>query len=270
MDQTTWILLRGLTRESGHWGQFLTRFGQATPNRQVTALDLPGNGELNQLRSPLQVSDMVANCRAQLLARGVAPPYALLAMSLGAMVALDWAQAQPVEVAAQVLINTSMRPIHAFYQRLQPANYGTLLTLMLPGTSAETWEQAILRMTSHHAPAGTLAHWLALRQAHPVSRSNALRQLIAAARFCAPPAPPPCPTLLLASVADRLVSVACSSALAQSWQCALRLHPSAGHDLPLDDAPWVIEQIRHWLAAGPETQPGTLIFHGSSASATRR
>lgn len=184
MAQTHWILLRGLTRESGHWGPFLTQFGQAIPNRQVIALDLPGNGELNQLRSPLRVSDMVANCRAQLLARGVAPPYALLTMSLGAMVALDWAQAQPVEVTAQVLINTSMRPLHAFYQRLQPANYGTLLKLMLPGTSAESWEQAILRMTSHHAPAGTLAHWLVLRQAHPVSRK------IAAARFCAPPAPP--------------------------------------------------------------------------------
>jgi pimeloyl-ACP methyl ester carboxylesterase len=141
---------------------------------------------------------------------------------------------------------------------------------MLPGTSAETWEQAILRMTSHHAPAGTLAHWLALRQAHPVSRSNALRQLMAAARFGAPAEPPPCPTLLLASLADQLVNVACSRALAQNWHCALQLHPSAGHDLPLDDAPWVIEQIRQWLAGGPENQPGTLFFHGSSTSATRR
>lgn len=246
MPPTNWILLRGLTRESGHWGPFLTRFAQAMPDSRVIALDLPGNGELHRQRSPLRVPDMVAHCRAQLQARGVAPPYTLLAMSLGAMVALDWAQTHPAEVTAQVLINTSVRPFNAFYQRLRPANYGSLLALMLPGTSAENWEQAILRMTSHHAPAGTLAHWLALRQAHPVSRSNALRQLTAAARFCAHPGPPPCPTLLLASLADQLVNVACSRALAQTWHCALRLHPSAGHDLPLDDAPWVIEQIRHW------------------------
>lgn len=258
MSQTTWIFLRGLTRESGHWGPFLTQFDQAIPDSQVIALDLPGNGELNQRRSLLRVADMVANCRAQLLARDVAPPYALLAMSLGAMVALDWAHAHPAEVTVQVLINTSMRPIHAFYQRLQPANYGTLLKLMLPGTSSETWEQTILRMTSHHAPAGTLAHWLALRHAHPVSRSNALRQLMAAARFCAPAEPPPCPTLLLASKTDQLVNVACSFALAQSWHCALQLHPSAGHDLPLDDAPWVIERIRHWLAGEPTNQSSTL------------
>lgn len=270
MTTTPWILLRGLTREAAHWGGFPAVFQRAMPTARIVTPDLPGNGQRHREASPATVAGMVAACRAELARQGIAPPVHLLAMSLGAMVALDWAHAQPAEVTAQVLINTSMRPIHAFYQRLQPANYVTLLKLMLPGTSAESWEQAILRMTSHHAPAGTLAHWLALRHAHPVSRSNALRQLMAAARFCAPPAPPPCPTLLLASQADRLVSVACSSTLAHAWQCPLRLHPSAGHDLPLDDAPWVIEQIRHWLATGPENQPGTLIFHGSSASTTRR
>ena len=245
---TTWIFLRGLTRESGHWGSFLTAFEQAAPGSQVIALDLPGNGALHWQRSPMRVRDLMENCRAQLDTQNVVPPYHLLAMSLGAMVAVCWADAYPAEVAGSVLINTSMRPFSAFYQRLRPANYAILLKLVCFGATPQDWETAILRMTTNHAPANVLPHWLALRRVHPVSRANALRQLVAAASFCAPPGKPSATLLLLASEADHLVSAACSKTLAQHWQCALRLHPSAGHDLPLDDALWVLEQIRPWLA----------------------
>jgi pimeloyl-ACP methyl ester carboxylesterase len=27
----------------------------------------------------------------------------------------------------------------------------------------------------------------------------------------------------------------------------MKLHPDAGHDLPLDDPEWIIQQIRNWL-----------------------
>ncbi|TXT37657.1 MAG: hydrolase or acyltransferase-like protein [Comamonadaceae bacterium] len=246
---THWIFLRGLTRESGHWGDFVATFEAAIPHSQVITLDLPGNGTLHQQRSPTHVGDMVESCRTQLAALGLAPPYHLLAMSLGAMVAVHWADAYPEEVSAQVLINTSMRPFGTFYQRLQPANYVTLLQLMLPGTAPLQWESAILRMTSNQTHDGLLRHWLALRCARPVSRANALRQLLAAARYRAPPGLPKVATLLLASQADHLVNVICSTRLATHWQCPLRLHPSAGHDLPLDDAAWVLAQVQHWLGA---------------------
>ena len=81
-----------------------------------------------------------------------------------------------------------------------------------------------------------------LRQHHPVTRANVPRQLLAAARYRAP-LTLATPTLLLASAQDQLVSVACSQALARYWQCALQIHPTAGHDLPLDDGDWVARQI---------------------------
>jgi hypothetical protein len=31
------------------------------------------------------------------------------------------------------------------------------------------------------------------------------------------------------------------------------LHPSAGHDLPLDDGPWVAAQVRDWLTGNLPT-----------------
>ena len=82
-----WILLRGLTRESAHWGEFADRFQLALPGDKMLALDLPGNGQLHKVHAPLSVRDMVQACRHALAARAIAPPYHLLAMSLGAMVA---------------------------------------------------------------------------------------------------------------------------------------------------------------------------------------
>lgn len=243
----TCIFLRGLTRESRHWGEFVGQFQQALPHQTVVTLDLAGNGRLNHLRSASRVQDMVVDCRLQLALRHITPPYHLLAMSLGAMVAVAWSQSHPDEVAAQVLINTSLRPFSPFYQRLRPANYAPLLRLLLPGATPQDRERAILRMTSRGGQEAVLPSWLALRQTHPVSRFNALRQLLAAARFAAPTNPPRTPTLLLASAQDQLVSVQCTLALARQWAFDHRIHPAAGHDLALDDGPWLAQQVREWF-----------------------
>ena len=50
---STWILLRGLARESGHWGAFTAQFARAMPGCEVLALDLPGNGYLYQHASQI-------------------------------------------------------------------------------------------------------------------------------------------------------------------------------------------------------------------------
>jgi len=48
-------------------------------------------------------------------------------------------------------------------------------------------------------------------------------------------------------ILDQLVNVKCSLKLAQYWQCDIRLHPTAGHDLPLDDGVWVAKQVKDWI-----------------------
>ena len=77
--------------------------------------------------------------------------------------------------------------------------------------------------------------------------ANALRQLLAAARFRASTQAPACPVLLLGSEHDGLVNVQCTRAIARRWGSTVALHPDAGHDLPLDDPQWVINQVRQWL-----------------------
>lgn len=242
----SWIFLRGLARESGHWGDFVDTFQATFPTDTLILLDLPGNGGLHRLRSPRSVAAMVSTYRAQLVRRGVAPPYHLLALSLGGMVAVAWAQTHPHEIASQVLINTSMRPFSPFYQRLRPSNVWPMLRVALPSCSDQVREGLILRMTSARADPAAAAEWLGLRRLHPVSNRNVLAQLLAAARFCADLQAPALPTLVLASAQDRLVSAQCSQAIARAWRCDLRVHPWAGHDLPLDDGAWVAQQVLAW------------------------
>jgi pimeloyl-ACP methyl ester carboxylesterase len=90
-----------------------------------------------------------------------------------------------------------------------------------------------------------IAAWTAIRQSRPVRAGNAFRQLVAAARYRAPPAAP-VPTLVLASAGDHLVDTRCSLEIARRWGCSLAVHPEAGHDLPLDDGLWVACVIRAW------------------------
>lgn len=242
---STWVLVRGLTRESGHWSGFARDLSAALATSRVEMLDLPGNGVFFRRRSPASVGRLVQECRRELASRGVAPPYSLLALSLGAMVAVAWASAWRKEVDRCVLINTSLRPFCPFYRRLRPANYLALLRVLL-AADARDRERQILRMTSSRAAGNAVVidDWMALRHAHPVSRGNALRQLVAAIGYRAPAAPPAANLLLLASRGDTLVDVRCSRRIADAWQVPLVEHPSAGHDLPLDDPAWVIEQVR--------------------------
>ncbi|GAA6121418.1 alpha/beta hydrolase [Acidovorax sp. FG27] len=246
---TTWILLRGLTREAGHWGRFILDFGAAMgADAVVVAVDLPGNGSLHGQPSPWRVQDLLGACRSQLRQAGHRPPFHVLAMSLGAMVAVEWMQQCPDEVAACVLINTSLRGFSPFYRRLRWRNYGRLLAL------ARVWHQplraeALIHRLTSSQPEGRVAavrDWAALRTQRPVSRPNALRQLAAAALYRPAIAPPSMPVLLLASRGDGLVHCGCSAAIAGAWGCALVLHPASGHDLPLDDPPWVIASVQAW------------------------
>ncbi|MDP1732910.1 MAG: alpha/beta hydrolase [Sulfuritalea sp.] len=246
---STWIFLRGLTRESRHWGAFPEVFRKTIADAEIVTLDLPGNGGLHRMESPLRVEQMADYCHAEMLSRGLKPPYFVLAMSLGAMVALAWAQRHAEEIAGCVLINTSLRPFSPFHQRLRPRNYPVLLKRALLGGSPGEWEAAILALTSNLAEdrASILDAWIALRRECPVSRRNALRQLWAASRYRAEVAPRS-PLLLLASAQDRLVDPRCSRQLASRWETAFGEHPAAGHDIPLDDGPWVARQVRDWLA----------------------
>jgi len=254
----TWVLLRGLTREARHWGDFADHLardlpGSANAATRVLALDLPGNGVFHREASPATVGAMADFAREQLRARGLAPPYSLVAMSLGAMAAADWALRHPQEIERLVLINTSMRPLGSTSERLRPGNWLPLALAAArwrDASHAERIERLVHRITCNRTASleQDIAAWIRIRQDAPVSVANAWRQLKAAAGFTMA-APPACPTLVLSSAADHLVHPRCSARLAQAWQATHHEHPWAGHDLPHDDADWVCRRIGDWVDA---------------------
>jgi len=101
-----------------------------------------------------------------------------------------------------------------------------------------------------------LPAWTAWGRECPVSRGNTLRQLLAAARFSAVKKPA-VPLLILAGAGDRMVHPSCSQRLARAWGADFALHPSAGHDLTLDDGDWVAREVKAWLAHAGRKKTGS-------------
>lgn len=244
---TTWVLLRGLAREQAHWGRFATLLQARVPaGDRVVGLDLPGNGTRHTEPSPTSVAAMVHAARAELRTRALSGDLMLVALSLGGMVAVQWALEAPQEVRGCILVNTSMGGISPWWQRLRPCALAALVTALL-SRSPRTRERAVLRITSNLAEHGAvLDEWVAIAQERPVRAGNFLRQLWAAARFRVP-VRPRVPVLVLVSHGDRLASPRCSAALALAWQAPILAHWDAGHDLALDAPHWLLERILDWV-----------------------
>lgn len=253
----TWVLLRGLVREKRHWEGFPARFKATVPEDSVITLDLPGNGEFCQKSSPTRIAAMVAHARDQLQQQGHQGPYHIVALSLGAMMAVQWLCQAPHEVAYAGLINTSASRYSPFWQRLRPANYRRLLRDAVFSRDKLQKESAILDITSNMRSQDylhTLARkWRDYAVSQPVSLGNSLRQLLAAMRFRAPAAlPNSVPVIIINGGGDRLVSPSCSRRLAVAWQLPLKIHAEAGHDLPLDAPQWLINTLLEGAAEATE------------------
>jgi pimeloyl-ACP methyl ester carboxylesterase len=206
---TTWVLLRGLMREARHWGEFPTLFQEVMGTPKFVTLDFPGNGTLHAQASNSSVEAMAKYCHDQLQSLGHTPPYRVLALSLGAMVAVEWSKQHPEDIERLVLINTSLAPQNPFYYRLRPANYPALLRHLFGGSVAQR-EKLILQITSNIGRTRDqqdqlLAQWVGYAREFPITRTNILRQLYAAIRYRAAPVGPRAPVLLLAGLKDRLV-----------------------------------------------------------------
>ncbi|MCD6061578.1 MAG: hypothetical protein K0S16_1889 [Moraxellaceae bacterium] len=248
MSRTNWVFLRGLIRQHRHWEDFPARFQAAFPDAEPILLDLPGNGDLCREESCTSVPEMVESLREQLCGRSVQGPVHLMAISLGAMVGIEWMQRYPQEIERAVLINTSLRGLSRFSDRLRRENYRDIVKALLFG-SHQRREELVLELTSNLYPQRReLAQkWAGYAEQWPVSRMNALRQLFAAGTYHAPDARPHEHVLLLQSLGDHLVNPVCTTRIAENWRWPLVSHPNAGHDLPLDDGDWIIRQVDHWL-----------------------
>lgn len=244
----TWVLVRGLTRERAHWGSFPAQLDTALGGARIIALDLPGAGTLHRERCPASVAELVESCRSQLKALGSDTPVHLLGLSLGGMIVVEWLHRWPDEVVGAVIVNSSAHGSGTLTQRLRPATWPALLRIALRWGTRDA-EQEILRLTSSSPQrhVDVLGDWMAIRRERAVSRPNALRQLVAAARYRMVNMASQVPVFVACSAADALVDPHCSRALATRLGCCCTVHPDAGHDLPLDDGVWLATRIAAWV-----------------------
>jgi pimeloyl-[acyl-carrier protein] methyl ester esterase len=239
------VLLRGLAREAGHWLEFPASLQQQLGSEwKIHLPDFPGCGRRFQQPALTNIADMTDYLRIQLAPFRDEPVY-VMGISMGGMVALDWAQRFPAELAGIILLNSSAgdQPVS---WRLRPRAWLLMLAALVSPVAMR--ESMVLRQVSNRAdlyPAH-LREWLRLQLLHPVSRRTLMTMLVAAARF-RPLAQCNVPGLVLASEADRLVNVKASLELASrfAWPCIL--HPHSGHDLPLDAPDWLVTEVSHWL-----------------------
>ena len=248
MVTETWILLRGLSRELGHWGAFVPRLRQTLGDAKVVPLDLPGVGACSDEPWPGTMAAAMESIRrraAPWLGRG---RVFVFGVSLGGMVAMEWAAHHPGELAGIVVGASSSAGLNPFWQRFHPAVVPRIVAAGLRG-GPDGREAAIVRTVSNRRDlwAATTAAWCAIQRERPVSAATSRAQLTAAARWYAPLVLD-VPALFLVGATDRLVDAACSRALARRYRAPLVEHPTAGHDLTTDAPDWVAGELARWRA----------------------
>ncbi|MEE4242628.1 MAG: alpha/beta hydrolase [Desulfopila sp.] len=240
------FLLRGLAREVRHWGVFVEKLNQARSNINVIPLEMPGAGVLRDQKSPLRAGDYIPIIRQQYLCHVKAgQPAIIIGLSFGGMLAAQWVATHPEDFMGIVLINSSS---HLSFptKRLTPGGTLTFLRILFSRDSLSR-ERILAGTICNLADVEkTALFWKKIEDSAPMSPTNKIRQLYAAATFALPQLSR-IPALVLCSKNDKLVSHSCSLDIAQAWKSDIRIHPTAGHDLTTDDSGWCIENLFPWI-----------------------
>lgn len=243
-----WVLLRGLMRHSGHWGTFGEKLQQQYPSSKILLLDLPGNGTKCHLSTPTNAEEIIEVLREEVHRALGKTPFHFLGMSLGAIVGLKCAERWPQSFLSLIAINPSLKQCSKPWQRLRPQSlFGVTAAIFAKDPLFR--EKIILHLTStmNSSKHGPLAQCFAdfdLRW--PPKRLNFLRQIALASRIQLTK-PLDVPMAIFASAQDHLVSSVCSINMAEAFSSHLEVHPTAGHDLVLDDPDWVIDKINSFI-----------------------
>lgn len=243
-----WVFLRGLAREKRHWGEFLEFFQGQFPETKIAAIDFPGLGDFSNLSSPSSIRGIAEFTWGEARKQFPDGKLAVLAVSMGGMVAMEWMRTHEGEMEAAILINSSSKD-SAFFHRLRYQIWPEFLKAATHAQPKVREKQIIdLIMNSEVAKEKALPCWTKVAQDHPIALLTFVRQLWAASQFSGLQKKPATPVLLLNSLGDRFVDPSCSETLHQKYQWQLERHPWGGHDLVWDDPQWVTDYIERFFS----------------------
>lgn len=242
------FLLRGLVRESRHWGDVPSILKSQLPEFDVITPNIPGVGQYYQQPSPNNFDEMIHFIRDQYKTELSQGENTILAMSLGGMMAKRWSEIYPKDFQKMILVNTSYKGINPLYKRIQPSAMLSFLKLFFT-FDIEKRELGIIKLISNATHRYQDVHrlWLDIQKSAPVSKKSFINQVTAALTFNPDKSAPKPKLLILAGAKDRLCSVECSKKLHELWAGDIYIHPAAGHDIPIDDPNWFVDQVKNFL-----------------------
>lgn len=246
-----WLFLRGLGRDKRHWQPFFNIFKQTVGEHNIISVDLPGNGDYYSLTSPTKAGDYLSHVRKKLHQYKTQHkvsndrPIHLVAISFGGMIAMQWLKQHPEELSKVWLINTSMKPWSKMTQRLKLVAWPKVISGLFQSPAKR--EISIRQLTTQYYKSNNelLQQWQAWAKEKPVKASNIIRQIYTASRFKATNLPKASidKITVIVSAKDELVHPDCSRQIAHNLGANITTHPSAGHDLPLDEPEWLREEL---------------------------
>ncbi len=244
MGKINWILLRGLARENAHWHEFPVLLKKCCPDSVVLLLEIPGSGEKYKSNSFTSISENVKHLRAEFLSKTskIEGAWGIISVSLGGMIALEWSSKYS-DFEHVVTINSSLGNLSPFYKRLKLSTYMTFAKLVASNDVAFRERKVWPLSSNYSVDEEKLQVNIDAAKARPLSKKNFLYQLIAAATYKKPLSKLHGKLLVLASIQDSIVDYHCSVEIASMYGGEISLHPTGGHDLPIDEPDWVVERI---------------------------
>lgn len=244
MEVKKWIAIRGLVRGNGHWGDFPEIFKIRDSELDIELLEIPGNGTRNIEETPLDATEVIAQIKLHSRIVREGQKFNLMGISLGGMLALKWAELYPNEIQRVVVINTSLRQFSPLLKRLKFHQLKNLFRA-IKEKAVRRREFIMLEIASNNPERSKkfINELAQFSKRYPVTLKNFMRQLILASRLRIVTDKFEVPIKVLCAANDQMVDWSCSRIIAEHFSLPIEVHPTAGHDIPLDDPEWVAKKM---------------------------
>ena len=241
------LLIRGLSREKRHWGEF-PDLVENNLDIRVHTLDNLGCGEFYEKETPLTIRENVDFLQEQFEKLYTENPgeWYLLGISLGGMFVAEWAQRiNPFKKV--FVINSSIKNLSPLFDRITPHALQMMTKSFV--LSGQKQEEIIYDLTSYRGSTSEHGYfktneWLSYREQFPMSRENFFRQLACAATYKLEKKPKN-DMVFISARGDELCKWTCGKAIADFCDSPFYLcEEPAGHDLPMDCPKFIINVLK--------------------------
>ena len=253
-------LIRGLTRESGHWGDFINLLELQLPEAKIHLIDLPGAGIYHKTKAPSSLKKMVDFMRKEVI-ETIHPEghNIIFATSLAAMLAAEWTINYKSDFDGLIMVNSSFKGICSTSERVNKSVRGNMLRILLTN-NVKKRERLVIKVNSNKLGMvdKLLDTWVLIQKKRKMSRMNIFRQTLAGMRYNLNGQKPEIPILVIGSKGDRMVSPSCIEKIHNHFGGDLIWHPTSGHGLPLDEPEWLSKTVSNWSRESFNTYKQTI------------